>query len=120
MRESFTAVLERNRTLAGEFATEPYEAAWAAEARWFVRTLKRTGAGTRLRVTTQISPDGLHWCDLDAEREITGDLVSWESAGFGGWLRLKGTVDAGAGAGADAGGDGTGTATVMIYLALKS
>ena len=51
MRESFTAVLERNRTLAGEFATEPYEAAWAAEARWFVRTLKRTGSGTRLRVT---------------------------------------------------------------------
>ena len=74
MRESFTAVLERNRTLAGEFATEPYEAAWAAEARWFVRTLKRTGSGTRLRVTTQISPDGLHWCDLDAGREITGDL----------------------------------------------
>ena len=116
MRESFTAVLERNRTLAGEFATEPYEAAWAAEARWFVRTLKRSDTGTRLRVTTQISPDGLHWCDLDAGREITGDLESWESAGFGGWLRLKGTVEAGAGP-----EPGTGpTATVMIYLALKS
>lgn len=58
MRESFTAVLERNRTLAGEFATEPYEVAWAAEARWFVRTLERTGTGARMRVTTQVSPTG--------------------------------------------------------------
>ncbi|GGV28328.1 hypothetical protein GCM10010182_59140 [Actinomadura cremea] len=118
MRESFTAVLERNRTLAGEFATEPYEVAWAAEARWFVRTLERTGAGTRMRVTAQISPDGLHWCDLGAEREVSGDLVSWESTGFGGWLRLKGVVEADP-AGAPAGG-ATPAAKVMIYLALKS
>ncbi|WP_026406194.1 hypothetical protein [Actinomadura rifamycini] len=122
MRESFTAVLERNRTLAGEFATEPYEAAWAAEARWFVRTLERTGAAARMRVTTQVSPDGLHWCDLDAEREIAGDLVSWESTGFGGWLRLKGVVDAADGTDAADGADGADApaAKVMIYLALKS
>ncbi|RSN68695.1 hypothetical protein [Actinomadura sp. WAC 06369] len=119
MRESFTAVLERNRTLAGEFATEPYEAAWAAEARWFVRTLERTGAAARMRVTTQVSPDGLHWCDLDAEREIAGDLVSWESTGFGGWLRLKGVVDAADGTDAADGADAP-AAKVMIYLALKS
>jgi hypothetical protein len=119
MRESFTAVLERNRTLAGEFATEPYEVAWAAEARWFVRTLERTGAGTRMRVTTQVSPDGLHWCDLDDEREVSGDLATWESSGCGGWLRLKGSVDGGAGSGDDVPGDGA-AAKVMIYLALKS
>lgn len=112
MRESFTAVLERNRTLEGGFATEPYEAAWAAEARWFVRTLDRSASGARIRVTTQVSPDGLHWCDLDGEREITGDLASWESAGFGGWLRLKGSVE-------DADG-GAAAARVMVYLALKS
>lgn len=113
MRESFTAVLERARTLTGEFATEPYEVAWAAEARWFVRTLERTDPGTRLRVTTQISPDGLNWCDLDPARELAGDLESWTSEGFGGWLRLKGTVESEPGA-TDPG------AKVMIYLALKS
>ncbi|MGW2313567.1 hypothetical protein [Actinomadura luteofluorescens] len=113
MRESFTAVLERNRTLAGGFATEPYEVAWAAEARWFIRTLERTGTGTLMRVTTQVSPDGLHWCDLDPERKVTGDLVTWESSGFGGWLRLKGAVE-----GEDGGGEAS--AKVMIYLALKS
>jgi len=107
MRESFTAVLERSRTLSGEFATEPYEAAWAAEARWFVRTLDRSGPATRLRVTTQISPDGLNWCDLDSERVVSGDLESWTSGEFGGWLRLKGNVE-------------SGDAKVMIYLALKS
>ncbi|MFB4319349.1 hypothetical protein [Actinomadura sp. 21ATH] len=106
MRQSFTAVLERNRTLSGDFATEPYEAAWAAEARWFVHTLERGAAGARMRVTTQISPDGLHWCDLEPERELDGDLATWASAGFGGWLRLKGAVE--------------GDARVMIYLALKS
>jgi hypothetical protein len=113
MRESFTAVLERARTLSGEFATEPYEAAWAAEARWFVRTLERTDPGTRLRVTTQISPDGLHWCDLEPERELTGELESWASSGFGGWLRLRGTVESDSGTGSPA-------AQVLIYLALKS
>ncbi|MFC5753454.1 hypothetical protein [Actinomadura rugatobispora] len=117
MRQSFTAVLERNRTLSGEFATEPYEVAWAAEARWFVRTLERSEPGVRLRVTTQVSPDGLHWCDLDAARELEGDLATWTSAEFGGWLRLKGTVQAGGKPGEN---DEPAAAKVMIYLALKS
>ncbi|MCQ0012833.1 hypothetical protein [Actinomadura madurae] len=43
-----------------------------------------------------------------------GDLATWESSGFGGWLRLKGTVEGEAGDGAEA------AAKVMIYLALKS
>ncbi|GAA3938223.1 hypothetical protein GCM10023085_19470 [Actinomadura viridis] len=118
MRQSLTAVLERNRTLSGEFATEPYEVAWAAEARWFVRTLERSGAGARLKVTTQVSPDGLHWCDLEPEREVAGELETWTSAEFGGWLRLKGTVDPG-GAPAEGTG-GPASVKVMIYLALKS
>ncbi|GAA4056314.1 hypothetical protein [Actinomadura miaoliensis] len=120
MRESFTAVLERARTLSGEFATEPYEAAWAAEARWFVRTLERTHPGARLRVTTQISPDGLHWCDLEPAREVTDDLESWASTNFGGWLRLKGTVESDAGTAGDAEGADTPGVKVLIYLALKS
>jgi hypothetical protein len=39
MRQSFTAVVERNVTWQGEFAVEPYEAAWATEAIYFVRVL---------------------------------------------------------------------------------
>jgi hypothetical protein len=105
MQQSLSVVLERNARLSGEFATEPYEAAWAREARWFVRALDLSGT---LEAATQISPDGLHWCDLD------GCTMSLRQAGmvshavreFGGWLRLKGVVD--------------GDAKVLIYLVLKS
>ena len=45
------------------FATEPYEAGWASEARWFVRVLEAAGEGAELLVHPQISPDGLFWCD---------------------------------------------------------
>ena len=43
MRQSHTAVLERNVVWAGSFETEPYEAAWASEAVFFVRTLESRG-----------------------------------------------------------------------------
>ena len=39
MRQSFTAVVERNVEWRGDFAVEPYEAAWATEAIYFVRAL---------------------------------------------------------------------------------
>lgn len=122
MRQSFTAVIERNATLAGEFSTEPYEAAWAREARWFVRVLGHSGRAPRMLVRTQISPDGLHWCDLDAGTEQTvdpgeGPLHSWSAAEFGGWLRLRGTVvDSPAADPASA----PASVKVLIYLALKS
>ncbi|MFI1869520.1 hypothetical protein [Streptomyces jumonjinensis] len=121
MRQSFTAVIERNATLTGEFTTEPYEAAWAREARWFVRVLGASGRSPRILVRTQISPDGLHWCDLDGpERSVApgeGPLHSWSTADFGGWLRLRGTVVD------DAPGDpadGSPSVKVLIYLALKA
>jgi hypothetical protein len=41
---------------------------------------------------------------------IEPGLVSWPVREFGGWLRLKGTVE----------GGGSPVAKVMIYLALKS
>lgn len=115
MRQSLTVVLERNRVLCGEFATEPYEVAWAREARWFVRILELRGR-PRMDVTTQISPDGLHWCDLDGPPVSLREpgLASWPVREFGGWLRLKGVVAAGGKAGAGMG------AKVLIYLALKS
>ncbi|WP_407560074.1 hypothetical protein [Streptomyces sp. 184] len=141
MRQSFTAVIERNARLTGEFTTEPYEAAWAREARWFVRVLDSSGRAPRMLVRTQISPDGLHWCDLDAGTEQSvapaeGPLHSWPAAEFGGWLRLRGTVvdgpaptapggpdgpDGPNGPGGTDGPDGApASVKVLIYLALKS
>jgi hypothetical protein len=116
MQQSLSVVLERNTVLSGEFATEPYEAAWAREARWFVRVLELHGADAWMEATTQISPDGLHWCDLDGGSVNVREpgIVSWPVREFGGWLRLRGVVGGDGGA-----AEGVG-AKVMIYLALKS
>jgi hypothetical protein len=117
MQQSLSVVLERNSRLRGAFATEPYEVAWAREARWFVRILDLEGAGTRLEATTQISPDGLHWCDLDDRRVDLRErgLASWPAREFGGWLRLRGSVTGDPGT-----ADAEPMAKVLIYLVLKS
>lgn len=109
MRRSFTAVIERNKRVSAGFETEPYEAGWASEARWFVRVMEME-AGARLTFTPQISPDGLFWCD-EGSAPLTIDAPGVGSLalhGFGQWLRLRGSV---------AGGEGA--ARIMIYLALK-
>jgi hypothetical protein len=110
MRESQTAVLERKAIYAGDFTTEPFEAAWAGEARWFARVLD-LAAGTTVRMVTQVSPDGLTWVDhegLAFEATTTG-LVTVPVREFGAWLRLRGSLD-----GPDP------SARMIIYLALKS
>ncbi|MEU3270291.1 hypothetical protein ABZ639_05560 [Saccharomonospora sp. NPDC006951] len=110
MRQSQAAVLERYRVVEGEFATEPYETGWAGEARWFVRVLETASPGTRIVFTTQVSPDGLHWCDAEVPAQVaegTG-LISWPVREFGQWLRIRGSVE----------GE-TGSAKVLIYLTLK-
>lgn len=114
MKQSFTAVLERNATLRGNFKTEPYEVAWANEARWFINTLA-IEPGTAIRARVQISPDGLNWCDVGSEPQTVSDTgtVSWTTSEFGGWLRLNGEVEG------SGGGDSQGSAKVQIYLALK-
>lgn len=112
MRQVMTAVLERNRVVDTDFVTEPYEAGWATEARWFVRTLDLS-ADTRLRVSTQISPDGLVWCDHESVAEQvwseTG-LTSWPVHEFGQWLRLSVRLE----------GSATASTKLLVYLALKS
>jgi hypothetical protein len=116
MQQSLAVVLERNTLLSGEFSTEPYEVAWAREARWFVRVLEVCGSQTRMEAATQISPDGLHWCNLESSASVTvrqPGLVSWAVHDFGGWLRLNGVV-----AGDDGRADSAG-AKVLIYLVLK-
>ena len=47
------------------FTTEPYETAWAAEARWFVHVLEAS-PGARLEVAAEVSPEGITWCGHEA------------------------------------------------------
>ncbi len=109
IRRSYTAVVERNVLWRGEFATEPYEAAWASEAIFFVRALDvRPGFSGQAQV--QISPDGIHWADEGTTVNLPGkkDAVSFcKVRHFGGWLRLSGKIKP---------GDGI---TVLVSLALK-
>lgn len=110
MRHSQTAVLERNLTVIEDFTTEPYEAGWASEARWFVQVLRADGPGA-IDFRSEISPDGLTWCAWDGETHsaTTVGLVTWPMREFGQWLRLRASVRA------------PGTAVkVRIYLAVKS
>ena len=109
IRRSYTAVIERNVTWAGQFETEPYEAAWASEAIFFVRTLASSQLDPVAYARVQISPDGIHWCDegetvyLSPEPAVTFCRVRH----FGGWLRLVGQLPPGS------------SIRVIVYLALK-
>lgn len=102
MRNAYTAVIARGDQWEGSVQTEPYEAAWAAEAVFFVRVLAVTGdavAGGAATVVArvQISPDGLHWVDESAQMHIPVRAEALEFArvtNFGGWLRLDVTVPA--------------------------
>jgi hypothetical protein len=116
MQQSLSVVLERNSILSGDFTTEPYEVAWAREARWFIRVLDVRGNQACLEARTQISPDGLHWCDHERDGLCLGQpgLVSQPVHDFGGWLRLKGVVAS------DSGSTDGVSAKVLIYLVLKS
>ena len=111
MRKSFTAVLERNQTFTADFETEPYEVGWAAEARWFVRVLELEGVRAGLRLNSQISPDGLEWCDHEEpERFCTEpELITMPVRDFGQWLRLRVELPA-----------PDSRVKVQIYLACKS
>lgn len=110
VRRSFTAVIEKNTTWTSDFDTEPYEAGWASEARWFIRILEMKGSDTALAVVPQVSPDGLFWCDegRDALLIRAPGLHSFALRDFGQWLRLRARI--------------TGkepSVKVLIYLALK-
>ncbi|MFP3895869.1 MAG: hypothetical protein ACLFV5_03380 [Anaerolineales bacterium] len=108
IRQSYTAVVERNVLWEGDFVTEPYECGWATEAILFVRQLESQGTlmGTHLHV--QISPDGMHWCDEGTVMRLTGAEVDFcKVVHFGNWLRLQGELPEGA------------TMRVIVTLVLK-
>ncbi len=95
MRQSFTAVVERNVEWRGDFAVEPYEAAWATEAIYFVRALAVADLPVGVMARVQISPDGIHWCDEGATLElptVADGLAFAKVTHFGGWLRLVGKL----------------------------
>lgn len=109
VRRSYTAIVERNIIWEGDFASEPYEAAWASEAIFFVRAL---GAFNIAKATArvQISADGIHWADEGTTIDLPNvkDAVTFcKVSHFGGWLRLSGKLEAGQKIG------------VLVSLALK-
>ena len=109
LRRSYTATVERNVIWKGEFASEPYEAAWASEAIFFVRALdaSRDFAGT---AHVQISADGIHWVDEGTSFDLptSGDEVGFcKVSHFGGWLRIVGELPSAA------------EIRVLVSLALK-
>jgi hypothetical protein len=91
MRQSQSAVMERGVTLDKVHETEPFEVAWASEARWFVQ-FYREAPGTTVEFRVQISPDGINWIDHEAIRAVSADAVGFLSipvTHFGHWLRLR-------------------------------
>ena len=110
MRQSHTAVVERDVTWTGAFETEPYEAAWASEAIYFIRFMAAEGDAAGGCARVQISADGMHWCDEGASVEFAGDaeVVFVRVRHFGTYLRLTGDLPAGA------------SARVLVSLTLKS
>lgn len=117
MKRCITSVLEQGNVWTESFATEPFEAGWASEARWFIRILDPLPAkGLSIDVKPQISPDGILWCDdVDSGPGLRLDLpvastqvFTVRQGHFGNWLRLNISFD-----GAES------PVKFLIYLVLK-
>ena len=107
MLTSATSVIERRLTITETHTTHPYECGWADEAVFYVQT---EHTGTDLDLRAQISPDGLHWVDIEAPVRLSASeaITAIRLTVFGGWLRLvlRGATP-------------SSPATVLIHLALK-
>ncbi len=90
VNRSHTAVLEKNLSISGVFATEPYEIGWAKECVLFVRTLNGEFNDSVLMV--QISPDGIHWVDEGTTISLKKgqELAFTKIEKFGNWIRIRG------------------------------
>jgi len=90
MRNFYTTVVELNQDFVDHVSTAPYEAAWAAEAIFFVTAAQAEFDSLALRV--QISPDGINWVDEGSTVEAAPDgTLAWARVlHFGGFLRLAG------------------------------
>ncbi|MGV3652067.1 MAG: hypothetical protein ACO1OK_11615 [Devosia sp.] len=108
LRRSFTAVPERNVAIADGFVTEPYETAWADEARWFVHVLEAP-TGARIAFSAETSPEGLTWCAHEAASvSLSGTgLATLPLRDIGPWQRLRFAVE------------GAASVRAIVYLTLK-
>lgn len=107
MQTSVTSVLERRTRVTSPHDTHPYEVAWALEAIAFIQA-EAGHAG--LRITPQISPDGINWIDAESATLLseTETLASVRVEHFGSWLRFH--IE---GAAEDR------PAVILLHLALK-
>ncbi len=107
MLTSATTLVERRPVVTGPYGTHPYEAGWAREALFFVRT---EGPHPELTVQPQVSPDGVDWLDWGSPVTLASDrdLVAVGIAQFGTWIRVLLT-----------GAAPQSPATVLVHLALK-
>ena len=118
MRQSHTAVIARNAAWNGPFTTEPWEAAWAAEAIYFVRLLNPAPFRVSMQGLVEISPDGIHWAELSRSAfdfDRGNSLWYTQLNHFGGWLRLSGRMSC-----APEFMEQMGARRFMAYLTLKS
>jgi hypothetical protein len=95
IRNTYTAVIARGEAWGGRVETEPYEAAWASEAVFFVRALAVRGRAPAGRARVQISPDGMNWADEGTSFRLPvkpGEVTFAKVTNFGGWLRLAAQV----------------------------
>jgi hypothetical protein len=98
MRQSQSAVIERGVDLVDVHETEPFEVAWAGEARWFIQFL-RPAEDAVVEFRVQISPDGINWIDHEGVAPVSSSATGFVSIPvqqFGHWLRLVSTLTSGA------------------------
>ena len=91
VRQSQSAVMERGVDLDKVHETEPFEVAWASEARWFVH-FYRAAPGSMVEFRVQISPDGINWLDHEGVAPVQSEavgLLTIPVTHFGHWLRLR-------------------------------
>lgn len=88
MQTTNTSVLARRIWITSERTTLPYEAGWATEAVFFTQV---DGEHPDLRLTTEISPDGITWIPRGEPRVLARDqtIMDCGLTVFGAWLRLR-------------------------------
>ncbi len=107
MQTIHTSVIARRVHVESDFHTLPYEAGWAGEAVFFVQL---EGAHPPLTISTQISPDGIHWITRGEAMDVaeTAALTEIPLTVFGNWVRLAIT-----------GASESRPARVLVHLVLK-
>lgn len=88
MQTTNTSVLVRRVWIDSDHETLAHEAGWASEAVFFTQV---EGDHPELTVTTEISPDGIHWVQRGSASTLGTDSTITENSltVFGNWIRLR-------------------------------